>query len=80
MEWIQVWTMIGAMAGIVGLQSFWIGRSLDEIRLRIDRVDQRIDRVELRLDRIELRLDRIETSVLRDHGERIARLEQRVSE
>ena len=73
MEWIQIWTTIGAMAGIVGLQSFWIGRSLDEIRLRIDRV-------ELRLDRIELRLDRIETSVLRDHGERIARLEERASE
>ena len=73
MEWIQIWTMIGAMAGIVGLQSFWLGRSLDEIRLRIDRVD-------LRLDRIEVRLDRIETSVLRDHGERIARPEERVSE
>jgi len=72
-EWIQIWTMIGAMAGIVGLQSFWMGRALDDIR-------GRIDRIELRLDRIELRLDRIETSVLRDHGERIARLEERVSE
>lgn len=29
------------------------------------------------LDRIERRLDRIEDMVLRDHGERLARLEER---
>jgi hypothetical protein len=30
-----------------------------------------------RLDRLDTRLDRIESTVLRDHGERIARLEER---
>lgn len=54
----QTWTIIGAVAAlltiVVGIQSFWIVRTLD---------------------RIDKRLDRIEDTFLRDHGERLARLE-----
>ena len=48
---------------LVGLQTFWIARSLDLLGQRLDRVDAR--------------LDRIEHDVIRDHGERISRLESR---
>ena len=63
MGWGQVWTVIAATAGLLTLQSFWIGRSLDAVRERLERLDTRFDRVE--------------DVVLRDHGERIARLEER---
>jgi hypothetical protein len=57
-DWSQVWTIIGTLIAAIALQTFWIGRALDDIRAR---------------------LDRIEDVVLRDHGERIARLEERAS-
>jgi hypothetical protein len=73
--WAQSFTIIAAVAGIVGLQSFWITRTLDAFK---ETVDRRFAEVERRLDRIEDRLDRIEQQVLRDHGERIVRLEERL--
>jgi hypothetical protein len=79
MEWAQVATIIGALATMVGLQTFWVGRALDSLRSEMyrgfDAVNGRLDRVEARLDRVEARLDGIEGTVLRDHAERIARLE-----
>jgi hypothetical protein len=51
---------------LVGVQTFWIARSLDGLERSISR----------RLNLIEARLDRIE-ELLRHHGERIARLEER---
>lgn len=60
-EWAQAATIVTAVAAFVGLQGLWISRALD--------------RVDARLDRIDTRLDRIEGVVLRDHAERIARLE-----
>jgi hypothetical protein len=59
----MTWAIIGAMAALLTLQSFWIGRLFDATNKRLDRIDGR--------------LDHIEGSVLRDHGERIARLEAR---
>jgi hypothetical protein len=58
----QTIAIIGTLAVLIGIQSFWISRSLD----RIDRT----------LERMDDRLRTIETDVLKDHGERIARLER----
>jgi hypothetical protein len=61
-EWAQ--TAVTALVGaLIGLQTFWISRALD--------------RVDASLVRLDARLAHIEGKVLRDHGERIARLEQR---
>jgi hypothetical protein len=61
----QTWTIIGGVVAFVGLligvQTFWIVRALDEIGKRLDRIDAR--------------LEHIEGTTLRGHGERIARLE-----
>jgi len=61
MAWAQVTTIIASLAAVIGMQAFWVSRALD--------------RVSTVLDRVEAKLDRIEIGVLRDHGERIARLE-----
>jgi hypothetical protein len=59
-EWAQAATIVSALAAFTGLQA-WISRALD--------------RVYAALDRIEARLDRVEGDMLRDLGERVARLE-----
>jgi hypothetical protein len=56
----QTWATIGGVGILIGVQTFWIARALD-------RVDRALDVVERRLERIE--------NMLRDQGERIARLE-----
>jgi hypothetical protein len=61
MEWAQAATIVSALVAVAGLQALWITRALD--------------RLDARLDRVDAKLDRIEGAVLRDHGERIARLE-----
>jgi hypothetical protein len=65
MEWAQAAAIIGVLTAVVGLavglQSFWIAHALDRIHATLDRLDGR--------------LDDVEGVVLRDHGERIARLE-----
>jgi len=63
MEWAQAATIVTAVAAFTGLQGIWTSRALD--------------RVDAALDRIEARLDHLGNGVLRDHGERIARLESR---
>jgi hypothetical protein len=64
-EWSQVGTIIAVLTAVVGLavglQSFWIAHALDGIHATRDRLDARFDHVE--------------GVVLRDYGERIARLE-----
>jgi hypothetical protein len=66
-EWFQVGTVIGVNTAVialaVGLQTFWIAHALDRIHVTLDRIDAR--------------LDHIEGVVVRDHAERIARLEAR---
>jgi hypothetical protein len=66
-EWAQAATIIGVLTAVVGLavglQSFWIAHALD--------------RVYGKLDRLDARFDHVEGVVLRDHAERIARLEAR---
>lgn len=67
-EWTQAATIVSALAAFTGLQAVWISRALDRVYAALDRIDAR-------LDRVEGRLDRVEGSVLRDLGERLARLE-----
>jgi len=67
-EWAQVATIVTALAAFMGLQTLWISHALDRVYARFEGIDTR-------LDRIDLRLDRIDGAVLRDLGERIARLE-----
>lgn len=67
MAWAQAAAVIGSLTpvvgALVGLQTFWISRALD--------------RVDVSLARLDARILHLEGNVLRDHGERIARLEQR---
>ncbi len=61
MEWAQAATIVSALAAFTGLQALWISRALDRVHATLDRLDSRFDHVE--------------GVVLRDYGERIARLE-----
>ena len=49
-EWAQAATVIATLTAvmgvIVGLQTFWIARSLDAVERRLDRFDARLDRIE----------------------------------
>jgi len=45
-EWAQAVTNIGTLTAVIGLQTFWIARSLDAIERRLDRFDTRLDRLE----------------------------------
>jgi hypothetical protein len=47
-EWAQAASIIAAIAGLVGLQTLWIARALDDLARRLDRVDARLDRLETR--------------------------------
>jgi hypothetical protein len=60
-EWAQAATIVSALAAFTGLQALWISRALDRVHAALDRLDSKFDHVE--------------GVVLRDHGERIARLE-----
>jgi hypothetical protein len=47
--WAQAATIIGVVTGVIGLQTFWIARSLDALRTEMhrgfDRIDARLDRI-----------------------------------
>jgi hypothetical protein len=45
-EWAQVATVIAAIAGLIGLQTYWITRELDSLGKRLERVEARLDRFE----------------------------------
>ena len=50
MGWGQAAAIVGMLTGVIGLQTFWIARSLDALRSEMHR---NFDRVEARLDRLE---------------------------
>lgn len=64
----QTWTIIGAFVAllgiVVGLQTFWISRSLDKLEHALGAVGDEVHETR--------------DVLLRDHGERIARLEERI--
>ena len=61
MEWAQAATIVSALAAFTGLQALWITPALY--------------RVHVTHDRLEARFDHVDAVGLREHGERIARLE-----
>lgn len=48
-----------------------------EMSARLDRMDDRFDRMDDRFDRMDDRFARLEEDVIRDHTQRISRLEAR---
>ena len=44
----QTWTIIGAVAVIVGIQTLWIVRRLGSINKRLERIDRQLARLETR--------------------------------
>ena len=60
-EWAEAATIVSALAAFTGLQALWIARALDRVYVALDRLDSKFDHVE--------------GVVLRDLGERVARLE-----
>jgi len=95
-EWLQVFTIVAALLGVVGVQTTWVIHALERFEARVDarfaqvgdrlgrmddrfdRMDDRFDRIDDRFDRIDDRFARLEKDVIRDHGERISRLEARL--
>ncbi|MGD0386293.1 MAG: hypothetical protein ABSB73_09170 [Solirubrobacteraceae bacterium] len=83
-------TVIGATLAIVslavGLQTFWINRSLGRVEdaLKDVRTELKGEIKETRIEwkgditKVDVRLDELKTEIVRDHGERIARLEERI--
>jgi hypothetical protein len=62
MDYLEILTAVATvLVPMVGTQTFWIVRALNRIERRIDGVYDR--------------LDHIDQTILRDHGERISRLE-----
>ncbi|MEK7208361.1 MAG: hypothetical protein AAB699_02305 [Patescibacteria group bacterium] len=53
-------------------------KGFEGVDKRFDGVDKRFDAVDKRLDGVDVRLDRIENLLLRDHLNRIERLEDTV--
>lgn len=96
MEWLQVFTIVAALLGIVGAQTTWVIHALQRIEVRLDsfaarvdarfaQVDRRFEQMDLRFARMDDRFDRmddrfarLEEDVIRDHTQRISRLEARL--
>ena len=81
-EWLQVFTIVAALLGVVGAQTTWVLHALQRIETRLDgfeaRMDDRLARIDDRFARMDDRFARLEQDVIRDHGERISRLEARL--
>ena len=77
----QTISLIASLVIVFGAQTAWILRAFVQVDNRLDRVDGRLDRMDIKVDaglaRVETRLDELKTEIVRDHGERIARLEER---
>jgi hypothetical protein len=63
-------TIIATLVGLLGIQAFWITRTLDALGVRMENIERRLDRLEQRLDDM--------FRVLLEHGERIGKLEERI--
>lgn len=67
--------LIGLVGVVMGVLAFWIRAGFQDLRTSMDqgfaaaerRVDARFDKVDERFDKVEV--------ILREHGERIARME-----
>ena len=70
----QTWTILGAgvalLGLVIGLQTYWVARSLDRLEARVDRLEAAI--LALHDD-----VRQVKDLLLRDYGERLARLEEK---
>ena len=96
MEWLQVFTIVATLLGVVGVQTTWVINALQRIETRLDgfearvdarfaqvdrrfeQVDARFAQVDRRFEQMDLRFARLEEDVIRDHTQRISRLEARL--
>ena len=79
-------TIIASLIGVVGVVLsalvFWMGSALKDLRTAMDagfeaaerRAEKRFDKVDERFDKVYERFDKVD-AVLRQHGERTARIE-----
>jgi flagellar capping protein FliD len=81
MEWLQVFTIVAALLGIVGAQTTWVIHALQRIEVRLDsfeaRVDARFEQVDRRFEQMDLRFARMDDRFDR-MDDRFARLEEDV--
>ena len=49
-EWAQVAAVVGMLTAVIGLQTFWVARSIDALR---DEMHRGFDRLDARIDRLE---------------------------
>jgi hypothetical protein len=74
-SYVEILTAVAAIVvPMISIQTFWIARGFSSLERRIDGVEMNLGR---RLDRVEERLDHIDRTIIRDHSERITRLETR---
>jgi hypothetical protein len=74
-SYLEILTAVAAIVvPMISIQTFWIARGFSSLERRIDGVEMNLGR---RLDRVEERLDHIDRTIIRDHSERITRLETR---
>ena len=87
MEWLQAFTIVAALLGVVGLQTTWVIHAVERLEGRVDlrfdavharfaQVDARFDRMDERFDRMDLRFDRMDDRFDR-MDDRFDRLETR---
>jgi hypothetical protein len=88
MEWLQVFTIVAALLGIVGAQTTWVIHALQRIEVRLDsfaarvdarfaQVDRRFEQVDRRFEQMDLRFARMDDRFDR-MDDRFARLEEDV--
>jgi hypothetical protein len=66
--YFEILTAVAAIVvPMISIQTFWIARGFSSLERELGG----------RLDRVEERLDHIDRTVIRDHSERITRLESR---
>lgn len=66
----------------IALQTFWVSRSLGKVERSVEALKGELGKLDTKLDaglaRVDARLDDLKTEIVRDHGERIAKLEQHI--
>ena len=70
------WETIAALAALLALQSFWIGRALDGLGERISELDRRLSE---RISELEARLSERISDLDTRLSERIERLDDRLT-
>jgi hypothetical protein len=67
-SYLEILTAVAAIVvPMISIQTFWIARGFSSLERELGG----------RIDRVEERLDHIDRTIIRDHSERIARLESR---